>query len=263
MGKSQTARRTTRDRARRQPLIRPDQLQLYKVKLGPDVMPIAGLPATIPEPAPQPPNSRARRAFLIALIAATGVNFGAILGLVGYGLLQAFGVFGEPAIETIQREQGASLVQLESTVAALGASVTGLSAHVNAAGEREDAANRRVAEIDDAIGVLRSGMNELHTGVSELRAAAAEEPWRAPVTDLTASVAKLKNDMGGLRTSIDEAKPRQAANVNARLDRIEQAMREHKLIGPMRGAIEPEPRSAPYSAPSSADGHIITLSPAE
>jgi X-X-X-Leu-X-X-Gly heptad repeat protein len=263
MGPSHKPRRVTRDRARRHPLIRPDQLQLYKVKVGPDTVPVAGLPATISQPAPQPERSRARRAFLIALIAAVGINFGAILGLIGYGVLQAFGVFGEPAIEKIQREQGASIGQLESTVAALGASVTGLSAHVNATGEREDATNRRVAEIDDAIGVLRNGVNQLHSGVNELRAAAAEEPWRAPVTDLTASVTKLKNDMGGLRASIDEAKPRQAANVNARLDRIEQAMREHKLIGPMRGAIEPEPRSAPYSAPSSADGHIITLSPAE
>jgi outer membrane murein-binding lipoprotein Lpp len=226
---------------------------------------VDGLPATIPEAgAPRPVRSRAARAFLIALIAATGVNFGAILGLVGFGVLQAFGVFGEPAIEKIQREQGASLGQLESTVAALGASVSGLSAHVNATGEREDAMNRRVAEIDDAIGVLRSGMNRLHTGVNELRAAAAEEPWRAPVTDLTASMAKLKSDMSGLRTSIDEAKPRQAGNVNARLDRIEQAMIQHKLIGPMRGAIEPEPRSPPAAAVSPiTDGHIITLSPAE
>src|SRR5262249_10258530 len=99
MGKSQTARRVTRDRARRQPLIRPDQLQLYKVKVGPDTAPVTGLPATILEAAPQPGRSRARRAFLIALIAAVGINFGAILGLVGYGVLQAFGVFGEPAIE--------------------------------------------------------------------------------------------------------------------------------------------------------------------
>jgi len=261
MEPSQTARRVTHDRARRHPLIRPDYLQLYRVKLGPDAAPLTGLPATIPEEgAPKAPRSRAARAFLIALIAATGVNFGAILGLVGWGVLQAFGVFGEPAIEKIQREQGAAIVQMEASVQALNASMTGLSAHVNTAGQREDATSRRVAEIDDAVSVLRSGMNDLHTGVKELRAAAAEEPWRAPVTDLTASVAKLKNDMSGMRASIDEAKPRQpAANVGARLDRIEQAMREHKLIGPMRGTIEP---GLP-AAPSGSDGHIISLSPAQ
>src|SRR5262249_57459997 len=130
------------------------QLQRYKVKVGPDTAPVTGLPATILEAAPQPERSRARRAFLIALIAAVGINFGAILGLVGYGVLQAFGVFGEPAIEKIQREQGASIGQLESTIAALGASVTGLSAHINATGEPEDATNRPRAQIRDAARAL-------------------------------------------------------------------------------------------------------------
>src|SRR5690348_14735904 len=126
MGSPQKARRVTRDRARRHPLIRPDYLRLYKVKVGPDAPHVAGLPATIPvADEPEPGRSRARRAFLIALIAATGVNFGAILGLVSWGVLQAFGVFGEPAIETVQREQGASIAQLDATVQALNASVTG------------------------------------------------------------------------------------------------------------------------------------------
>jgi outer membrane murein-binding lipoprotein Lpp len=259
MGSPQKARRVTRDRARRHPLIRPDYLRLYKVKVGPDATPVAGLPATIPvADEPQPGRSRARRAFLIALIAATGVNFGAILGLVGWGVLQAFGVFGEPAIETVQREQGASIAQLDATVQALNASVTGLSAHFNAAGAREDETNRRVAEIGDAIGVLRTGMNELHTGVNEVRAAAAEELWRTPVEELTARVTKLRSDMSGLRATIDEAKPRApAGNMSARLDRIEQALVQHKLLGPMRGTIDPE-RTAQAAAPGT-DGHIISL----
>jgi len=252
MGPSQTARRVTRDRARRHPLLRPDYLKIYKVKSGPEEIPIAGLPVPIVSEPPQPARNPATRAFLIALIAAVAINFGAMLGLMGWGVLQAFGVFGEPAIEKIQREQGASLVQLDATVQALSASVTGLGTRVDAAGERDDAASRRVAQIDESIGALRSGM-------SELRAAAADEPWRKPVADLTASVAKLRGDMSGLRASIDEAKPRQPANVGARLDRIEQAMIQHKLIGPMRGAIEPELPAAR----AGGDGHIITLSPAE
>jgi len=256
MGSPQKARRVTRDRARRNPLTRPDHLRLYKVKTGPDATPVAGLPAMIPvADEPQPGRSRARRAFLIALIAATGVNFGAILGLVGWGVLQAFGVFGEPAIETVQREQGASIAQLDATVQALNASVMGLSAHVNAAGEREDTANRRVAEIDDAIGVLRNGMNDLRAAQT---AAAAEEPWRSPVEELTARVTKLRSDMSGLRASIDEAKPRQPpGTTNARLERIEQALIQHKLIGPMRGAI------APDTPALAGDGHIISLPAAE
>src|SRR3984893_10348918 len=171
MGSSQTARRATHDRTRRHPVIRPDYLQLYKVKAGPDAKP-ADAPA--PSPAAPPARSRATRAFLIALIATVGINFGAMLGLVGWGVLQAFGVFGEPAIEKVQRAHGASIAQIEASVEALNASVTGLGAHVNAAGEREDAANRRVAEIGEAIGVLRSGMNDLRAAQA---AAATEEPW--------------------------------------------------------------------------------------
>jgi outer membrane murein-binding lipoprotein Lpp len=250
MGSSQTARRVTHDRTRRHPLIRPDYLQLYKVKEGPDAKPAD---APTPSPAAPPARSRATRAFLIALIAAVGINFGAILGLVGWGVLQAFGVFGEPAIEKVQRAQGASIAQIEASVEALNASVTGLSAHVNAAGEREDAANRRVVEIGEAIGVLRANMNDLRAAQA---AAAAEEPWRTPVAELTASVAKLRSDMSGLRASIDEAKPRQPANLGARLERIEQALVQHKLIGPMRGTIEPERTAA--AAPVT-DGHIISL----
>jgi outer membrane murein-binding lipoprotein Lpp len=250
MGMSQTARRVTRDRTRRHPIIRADSLQLYKVRVGPDAKPAEGPAAA---PAGPPVRSRGTRAFLIALIAAVSVNFGALLGLMAWGVLQAFGVFGEPAIETIQRAHGASIAQIEAGVEALNASVMGLSAHVNAAGEREDAANQRVAEIGDAVGVLRAGMNELRAAQA---AAAAEEPWRAPVEDLTASVAKLRADMSGLRASIDEAKPHVPANLGARVDRIEQALVQHKLLGPIRGTIEPEHTAAPAAGP---DGHIISL----
>jgi outer membrane murein-binding lipoprotein Lpp len=260
MGPSKTAaRRASRERARRDPLIRPDYLKLYRVKAGPEATPGTAL-TVMPAAVEAPARSRATRAFLIVLIIAVGVNFGALLGLAGWGVLQAFGVFGEPAIETVQREQGASIAQLDATVQALNASVMGLSAHVNATGEREDAASRRVAEIDDAIGVLRSGMNDLRAAQAT---AAAEEPWRTPVEELTLNVAKLRNDMRGLRTSIDEAKPRApAGNMGARLERIEQALIEHKLIGPMRGAIPPEAPAAAAAA-AAPDGHIISLPPAQ
>src|SRR5262249_15407659 len=118
MGSSQTARRVTQDRGRRRPIIRPDVLKLYKVNAGPDPAPGTQI-QVVPLPAEAPQRSRARRAFLIVLIAAVGINFGAILGLVGWGVLQAFGVFGEPAIEKVQREQGASITQMEASVEAL------------------------------------------------------------------------------------------------------------------------------------------------
>src|ERR1700747_3318330 len=108
MRPSQTARRATRDRARRNPVIRPDYLKLYRVKTGPETSPGTAL-TLLPAPETSLPRSRARRAFRITLNIAGGINFGAILGLGGWGVLRAFGVFGEPAIETVQREQGVSI----------------------------------------------------------------------------------------------------------------------------------------------------------
>ncbi|HXW26122.1 MAG TPA: hypothetical protein VEK73_15370 [Xanthobacteraceae bacterium] len=258
MGPSQPARRATHDRARRNPAIRPDYLPIYKVKA--EAKPAADAPPAPAQVSAPPQRSRATRAFLIALIAAVAVNTGALIGLVGWGVLQAFGVFGEPAIETVQREHAASLARLDASVEALNASVMGLSAHVNAAGEREDAANRRVAEIDDALGVLRTGMNDLRAA----QPVPGEEPWRQPVADLAASVAKVRGDVTGLRASLDE-RPRPPAGVAARLDRIEQAMIAHNLLGPMRGAIEPDARPAPPAARDdpATDGHIISLPTAD
>src|SRR5262249_31406277 len=141
----------------------------------------------------------------------------------------------------------------ETTIEALNASVTGLSAHFNATGEREDAANRRVAEIGDAVDVLRTGMTELRAAQA---AAAAEEPWRTPVEGLTMSGARLRGDVRGLRSPTDEPRPRAPATRGARLDRIEQALTQHKLLGPTRGTIEPERTAA---AGPAGDGHIISL----
>jgi hypothetical protein len=265
MGPSQPIRRVTHDRGRRHPIIRPDYLQLYKVKAGPDEKPAPAADAQ-PAPveagsAPAPQRSRATRAFLIVLIAAVAVNFGALLGQLGWGVLQAFGWVAAPAVETVQREQGASIAQLDATVHALNASVMGLSATVNAAGERDEAARRRTAEIDAALGVLRTGMNDVRAAQ-----AAAEESWRKPVADLTASVTRMRGEIVGLRASLDESRPRQpeAGALGARIDRIEQAMVEHNLLGPIRGSIqEPlRPRSVVVRAsPPPADGHIINLAP--
>jgi outer membrane murein-binding lipoprotein Lpp len=261
MGPSQPARRVTHDRARRNPVVRPDYLQIYKLKAGPDAQPEAEAePASADAAAPQPKRPRATRAFLIAIITAVAVNSGALIGLMGWGVLQALGLTAEPAIETVQREHAASISQLDATVQALTASVMGLSAHVNATGDRDEATNRRLAEFNERLGVMRSGLNEI-------RAAQAAEPWRQPIEDLTASVAKVRGDVTGLRASLDELKPRPpAANVSARLDRIEHAMIAHNLLGPMRGAIEPEGRPAARAGreePPATDGHIISLTPAQ
>jgi hypothetical protein len=261
MGPSQPARRVAHDRARRNPAVRPDYLQIYRLKAEAKADEEAQA-APADAGAPQPRRTRSTRAFLIAMIAAVAVNSGALVGLVGWGVLQALGFVAEPAIETVQRAHGASIAQLDASVQALNASVMGLSAHVNAAGDREAAADRRLAEFNERIGVLRANVNATRAQVGP----AGEEPWRQPLADLTGSVGKLRGDMTGLRASFDETKPKQpASSVNARLERIEQAMARHNLLGPMRGPIEPEARPAPAAdAPAPAsNGHIISLTPAE
>src|SRR5712691_4350370 len=137
MGPSQPSRRVTHERARRN-VSRPDYIQIYKVKAGPDAKPAAAADAE-PAPAeaagaPAPKRDRATRAFLIAMIAAVAVNFGAILGIGAWSVLQAVGVIGEPAIEAAQRRQAASMSELDATVHALNAAVIGLSARADSAG---------------------------------------------------------------------------------------------------------------------------------
>lgn len=265
---SQPSRRVTHDRARRSPASRPDYLQIHKAKAAADAerdaAAAAGPAPTDAGGAAAPTRSRATRAFLITLIAAVAINFGALLGLVGWGVLQALGLAAEPAIEAVQREQAASISQLDATVHALNAAVMGLSARANPAGDRDEAAARRMAEIEAALGVLRTGMNDLRATQS-----AAEETWRKPMADLTASVTKVRSEIVGLRASLDEVnRPRQpeTAAIGARIDRIEQAMVQHNLLGPIRGAIrEPAapPRApAPHDGAPAAGGHLINLAPA-
>ena len=76
MGPSQTARRATQDRARRQPLIRPDYLKLYKVRTGPDAK-----PADASAPAPAAPPARTGAAAGTAAGASAGFASGPVLTL--------------------------------------------------------------------------------------------------------------------------------------------------------------------------------------
>src|SRR5438128_9079819 len=93
-----------RDRARRNPVGRRAYTQIQKVKAwsGAKLAPILGaVPASADAgAASQSKRQRAARAFLIAMMVVVGLNFGAVLGLFGWGALQALGLVAEPAIET-------------------------------------------------------------------------------------------------------------------------------------------------------------------
>ena len=164
------------------------------------------------------------------------------------------GLAAESPFETVQRRQASAIAQLDRTVQALYAAVAGVSAHADFAGHREEAMTRRIDQIDDGLGALHTSLNEVRAAQ---KAAAAEEPWRKPIAQLTAAVTKAQGDIAGLRTSLDDASPARRTDVAAisqRIDRLEQAMVQNNLIGSMRGSIQDG-----HALPVSTNGHIISL----
>jgi hypothetical protein len=250
-------------RHRRRPFSRPGytQLPIYKVKAWWDAKlasaqgaPGASKAAAVSARKPD----RAGRALLVAT-AALAVNVGAGVGLMGWGALQALGLVDEPAIESMQRKHTGLIAQLDATIDTSHAAVAGLSARVYSAADREEDTARRIAEIDAALGVLRSGMNEMR---------AAQDAWREPVGELTTAAAKTRGEIVRLRASLDElhrSRQPEAVAINARIDRIEHAMVQHNLLGPLRGSIhEVAGRRLPVALSERSpgtDGHIINLTP--
>ena len=213
----------------------------------------------IPEP------NRDRAILPVAMMAMIGVSFGAVLGLVGWPVLQAFGLVNEPVIEVAQRNQAELISRLDSTVQVLDARVADLTARVASTSDKQEAASQFTAEIDAAFGVLRASMDEMRAAQN-----AAKESWLEPVAELTAAATKARSDIVRLRASLDELSrighPEVAA-ISARIDRIEQAMAQYKLPGAIRGSIHAsgeQPRSlASAERSSAADGHIFDLKPAQ
>jgi hypothetical protein len=194
-----------------------------------------------------------------------GVSFGAVLGLVGWPVLQALGVFNEPVIETVQRNQAELISRLDTTVRTLNATVTDLSVRVASTSDRQEAASQFMAEIDARFAALRRSMRELREAQN-----AAHESWLQPMAELNAAATKARGDIVRLRASLDELKALRhpdVAAISARIDRIEQAMVRYQLPGAIRGSINasPErPRSLAAAARSpAADGHIFDLKPAQ
>jgi len=203
-----------------------------------------------------PKPSRSRATFPAAMMVMVGVSFGGVLGLVGWPVLQSFGVVKEPAIEVAQRNQAELISRLDATVA-------DLSARVASTSDKQEAASQFMAEIDARFIALRRSMRELRDAQN-----AATESWLAPVAELNAAATKARSDIVKLRASLDElARLRhpEAAAIGARIDRIEQAMVQPKLPGAIRGSIPPSaerPRSL-ASVAAAADGYIFELKAAQ
>ena len=267
MEPSRPLKLVARDRARRNPVSRPVYAPIQTLRAWSDAKLAstldAGPASADAEGASGPKRQPAARAFLIAMMVMVGVNFGAVVGWLGWGALQGLGLVAEPAIEKVQREQTALISQIEETIHGLSTAVVGLSARVESAAGREEAADRRMAEVDGTLGVLR-------TSIHEIRAAqnAAEESWREPVAELKAAATRERGEIVRLRASLDElsrARRPETVAIGARIDRIEQAMVQHNLLGPIRGSTQEPARRGSAASPENspaADGHIINLTPA-
>jgi hypothetical protein len=205
-----------------------------------------------------PHHDRTVRRFLVFMIIAASVNSGAIIGLVGSNVLQEalrhVGLLGEPPIEAVQRKQAVAISKLDAAVEALDAALAGLSARTDFAGAAQQAAIRHMSETDDALVALRKSLTDICT-------AQAADPWRKPVAELATAIAKTHSEIAGLRASLDEvgrARPTEAQAIGARIDRLEQALTQHQLLGPIRGSIQESPSGGDAGA---GDGHVLSLVP--
>ena len=256
MAPSRPSRLMAHDRAWRNLASRPIGPQNVITKAWPEAKgaftPDASSASTQADAISEPKRDRA--SLPVAMMVMIGVSFGGGLGLVGWPMLQAFGLVSEPAIETVQRTQAELMSRLEATVA-------DLSARVASTSDKQEAASQFMAEIDARFLALRRSMHELREAQN-----AVNESWLQPVAELNAAATKARSDIVRLRASLDELsrlRHPEAAAIGARIDRIEQAMVQSKSAGAIRGSIPPSaerPRSlASAERLSAVDGHIFDL----
>lgn len=261
---SRPSRLLAHDRAWRNLATRPISPHNVKTKAWPEPK-LSAVADAEPHPAKAevdaiPEQNHERANLPVALLVMVGVTFGAVIGLTGWPVLQALGVVREPMVETVQRSQGELIRQLDGAVQALNATITDLSARVTSTNERQEAATRFMAEIDASFLALNNSMREMRQ--------AQKDSWLQPVAELTASANKARSDIAKLRAVVDDMsrmRMPEAGAISARLDRIEQAMAQHKTLGAMRGSIgAQDDRPRPVAAAArAADGHIFELKPAD
>ena len=256
MAPSRPSRLMAHDRAWRNLASRPISPQNVMTKAWPEAKgaftPDAS--AASPETGGIPEPARDRATLPVAMMVMIAVNFGAVLGLAGWPVLQAFGVVSKPAVEVAQQNQAELISRLDATVADLGARVASTS-------DKQEAASQFIAEIDARFVALRRSVRDLREAQN-----AANESWLQPVAELNAAATKARGDIVKLRASLEElsrlGRP-EAAAISARIDRIEQAMAQPRLPGAMRGSIQASverPRSlASAQRSAAADGHIFEL----
>jgi hypothetical protein len=256
MAPSRPSRLTAHDRAWRTLASHPIGPQIFKTTAWPEAKPAVTPDAASasPEADSTPEPNRERAALPAAMMVMTAVTFGAVLGLVGWPVLQAFGLVKEPAIETVQRNQAELISRLDATVA-------DLSARVASTSDKQDAAGQFMAEIDARFVALRKSLRELRDAQN-----AVNESWLTPVAELNAAATKARGDIVKLRAALDELsrlRHPEVAAISARLERTEQAIAQTRSPGAIRGSIPASaerPRSlASAEHAAAADGFIFEM----
>src|SRR5687768_179171 len=142
MAPSRPSRLMAHDRAWRNLASRPIGPQNVTTKAWPEAKPAftpdASSASTEADGIPEANRDRAISAFPVAIMLMVGVSFGGVLGLVGWPVLQAFGLVNEPVVEVVQRNQAELISRLDATVQALDARVAELSARADSASDRQE-----------------------------------------------------------------------------------------------------------------------------
>lgn len=251
MGPARHSKLVARDRARRAPFARP-AAPAHPIKPSPSPK-LASIETKTTAADQTPQYDRFARAFIIAMIVMNGVSFGAVLGIVGWPMLQAAGWVAPSAIETQQHKQAAAISQVEASFDTLHATVIKMGARVDAVRDRQDAAGQRMADLDISVGALRSGLDEIRTVQS-----ATKDAWREPVAELATWAAKTRSEVARLRSSVDDLnRARQTEGASAR---AEQAPNQRNPLATMRGSIQETERVG--ERPRPVEGHIISVAPA-
>src|SRR3954470_11403740 len=130
MAPSRPSRLMAHDRAWRNLASRPIGPQNVITKAWPEAKaaftPDAASASTQADSIPEPKRDRA--ILPVAMMVMIGVSFGAVLGLVGWPVLQAFGLVNEPVVEVVQRNQAELISRLDAAVQVLNSTVADLSA---------------------------------------------------------------------------------------------------------------------------------------
>ena len=196
-----------------------------------------------------------RASLPVAMMVMIAVNFGAVLGLVGWPVLQAFGVVNKPAVEVAQQNQAELISRLDATVA-------DLSARVASTSDKQEAASQFMAEIDARFIAVRRSMRELR----DAQNAVTEHRWRnsTPLPRRRAAIScGCVRRSTSSRRCVTRRRPRSARGSTGSSRRWSSPDCPGRCAGKVQATVE-RPRSLASAARSAAaNEHVFNLKVAQ